>query len=383
VTAALAMVGLLWRRLQRDRLGLALTFALPVAVAIVMVGIYTADYSRLGVLLPEGDPVAEDLVGRLEADGVVDVVRYDGRAGLEDAIRRREVVAGVVVPAGAGTAGGPDEVELLGPPGIEAPSGVRAAVEAAVARTAAVVEVGQAREPGAPAARVVAAGTEALSGASGLAGPERGNSSAELRRLNIAWAMSGTLVLFVFLNTVGGAGALADLRQLGILARARTTPASTGAIAAGYGLAMMSYALVQAGLLLGTGWLLFGLTWADWPAFLLVVALLAAAAAALSVALSTVLPSPEMGATVAGPIAFVLAMLGGCLWPLEIVGPGLARAAHLTPHAWALQALRDVGVDGDGLSHVTTDLAVLVAMTVALVAVGGLRLRRITTAAQG
>jgi len=259
VTSALAMVGLLWRRLQRDRLGLALTFALPVAVAIVMVGIYTADDSRLGVLLPEGDPVAEDLVGRLEADGVVDVVRYDGRAGLEDAIRRREVVAGVVVPAGAGTAGGPGEVELLGPPGIEAPSGVRAAVEAAVARTAAVVKIGQAREPGAPAAQVVAAGTEALSGASGLAGPERGNSSAELRRLNIAWAMSGTLVLFVFLNTVGGAGALADLRQLGILARARTTPASIGAIAAGYGLAMMSYALVQAGLLLGTGWLLFGL----------------------------------------------------------------------------------------------------------------------------
>ena len=35
MTAALAMVGLLWRRLQRDRLGLALTFALPVAVAIV------------------------------------------------------------------------------------------------------------------------------------------------------------------------------------------------------------------------------------------------------------------------------------------------------------------------------------------------------------
>jgi hypothetical protein len=233
VTAALAMVGLLWRRLQRDRLALVLTFALPVAVAIVMVGIYTADYSRLGVLLPEGDPVAEDLVGRLEADGVVDVVHYDSRAAMEDAIRRREVVAGVVVPAGAGTAGGPGKVELLGPPGIEAPSGVRAAVEAAVARTAAVVEVGQAREPGAPAARVVAAGTEALSGPSGFSGAESGNSSVELRRLNIAWAMSGTLVLFVFMNTMGGAGALADLRQLGILARARTTPASSGAIAAG------------------------------------------------------------------------------------------------------------------------------------------------------
>jgi ABC-2 type transport system permease protein len=376
------MVGLLWRRLQRDRLGLILTFALPVAVATVMVGVYTADYSRVGVVVPAGDPVAEDLVGRLEAGGVVDVVRYDDRAGLDAAIRRRQVAAGVVVPAGAGVGEGPGRVELLGPPGIEAPSGVRAVVESAVARTAAAVEVGRALEPGAPAPTVMAAGTGALDGAPGPPAGDAG-SAAERRRLNTAWAISGTLVLFVFLNTVGGAGALADLRQLGVLARARTTPASTGALAAGYGLGMASYALVQAGLMLGTGWLLFGVTWADWPAFLLVVAMLAAAAAGLSVAVATFLPSPEMGATVAGPIAFVLAMLGGCLWPLELVGPALARAGHLTPHAWALEALRDVGVDGDGLAHVAPALAVLAAMTLALVALGGLRLRRITAAAQG
>jgi ABC-2 type transport system permease protein len=140
---------------------------------------------------------------------------------------------------------------------------------------------------------------------------------------------------------------------------------------------------VQAALMLGTGRLLFGLTWADWPAFLLVVALVAAAAAALAVALATVLPAPELGATVAGPVAFVLAMLGGCLWPLEVVGPALARAGHLTPHAWALEALRGVGVGGDSLAQVAPRLVPLIAMTVALVAFGGVRLRRITTAAQG
>lgn len=85
----------------------------------------------------------------------------------------------------------------------------------------------------------------------------------------------------------------------------------------------------------------------------------------------------------AGPVAFVLAMLRGCLWPLEVVGPALARAGHLTPHAWALEALRDVGVGGDSLAQVAPRLVPLVAMTVALVAFGAVRLRRITTAAQG
>jgi ABC-2 type transport system permease protein len=44
------------------------------------------------------------------------------------------------------------------------------------------------------------------------------------------------------------------------------------------------------------------------------------------------------------PVILVsFAMLGGCMWPLEIISnPMLLFAVNLTPHKWALQAVERV-----------------------------------------
>jgi ABC-2 type transport system permease protein len=372
MATVLAVATLLWHRLRHDRLGLAFTFLLPVAVAIVMVGIYSADYASAGVVVEQpGDAVGEAVFDRLERDGLIDVRRYDTQRDVEQAVRSRDVAVGVVVPSAATAT---TEVDLVGPPGTEAPSGVRAVVESAVAETAAALQVGRAIEPSASDSRAITLGQDELAG---KPRQQLSDHTADVRRReNVALALVGALVLFVFMNTVGGASSLAELRELGILARARATSASPAAIAVGYGVGLTSYALVQAGLMLATGWLLFGVTWASWPALLAVVGLVALAAAALAVLVATLLPSADMGTTVAGPVAFLLGMLGGCLWPLDIVDPGLAQAGHVTPHAWAVEALRAVGVSGDGLGTVGMQLAVLGAGSVVMVALGGWRLVR-------
>lgn len=376
-TTVLAVVGLIWRRLRRDRLGLAFSFLLPVAVAVVMVGIYSTDYASVGVVDSDGS-VGEGLFRRLEDDGLVEVRHYDTRAEVEQAVRRREVAAGVVVPMAAGS-GGTTEVDLIGPPGVEAPSSVRAVVEAAVAETAAALRLGQAIDPGAPPDTALRTGGLALSDAPRQ--PLSGDTANDRRHELTAEALIGTLVLFVFVNTVGGASSLAELRELGILARARTTSAPSVSIALGYGLGVTSYALVQAGLMLATGWLVFGVVWAAWPALLVVVAVTAVCAGALTVLIATLLPSPELGMTVAGPAAFLLGMLGGCLWPLDIVNPKVAAAGHLTPHAWAIEALQAVGIAGESLPQVASQLGLLVGGAAVLVALGGWRLHRIAAQA--
>lgn len=66
--------------------------------------------------------------------------------------------------------------------------------------------------------------------------------------------------------------------------------------------------------------------------------------------------------------------------PLEIFPPVMARIAHLTPHAWAIEALNETMATGAGPAAVATDLAVLAAYAVALIAVAiGLFRRRLTT----
>jgi ABC-2 type transport system permease protein len=369
-----ATASLVWRRLRHDRTGLAFTFLLPVAVASVMVGIYTSEDTRVGVLVEQQGAVGDELVDRLEGDGLLDVRRYDDRDAMERAVRRRELTAGVVVPAGADTAA-ETTIELVGPPGVAAPGGIRSAVEAAVAETGATLQLGRSLVVDGSAETAIAAGTDAL-GDVPSAGVDA-DAHRDRRQASAAEALVAVLVLFVFMNTMGGASSLPDWRDLGILARARTTRASSASIAVGYGLGMTSYAFVEAVMMLATGRLVFGITWTSWPSLLVVVSAVSLAAGGLAVVVGTCLPSASSGITIAGPVAFLLAALGGAVWPLDLVGPTLRTIGHLTPHAWAVEALYATGASGDSLSGVGPALAVLFGGAVALLAVGGWRVQRI------
>jgi ABC-2 type transport system permease protein len=369
-----ATASLVWHRLRHDRTGLAFTFLLPVAVASVMVGIYTSEDTRVGVLVEQQGAVGDELVDRLEGDGLLDVRRYDDRDAMERAVRRRELTAGVVVPAGADTAA-ETTIELVGPPGVAAPGGIRAAVQAAVAETGATLQLGRSLVVDGSAETAIAAGTDAL-GDVPSAGVDA-DAHRDRRQASAAEALVAVLVLFVFMNTMGGASSLPDWRDLGILARARTTRASSASIAVGYGLGMTSYAFVEAVMMLATGRLVFGITWTSWPSLLVVVAAVSLAAGGLAVVVGTCLPSASSGITIAGPVAFLLAALGGAVWPLDLVGPTLRTIGHLTPHAWAVEALYATGASGDSLSGVGPALAVLFGGAVALLAVGGWRVQRI------
>ena len=315
--------------------------------------------------------VGRHLLRRLEANPVLDVERYDDRRGAERAVRRRDLAAAVVLPrAGRGP------VALVGPPEVAVPGGVRAAVDGSVAETAAALQLGRTLRPGATDATALAAGQSALDEAGGTGGGTTTATAHGHRGDPAAPAVLGTLVLFVAMNTMAGGSLLAELRELGVVARLATTRASPAQLGAGFGLGLASYALVLALLLLAIGQILFGIAWTSWPATAVVVVLLSLAAGALGLVTGTLLPSAESGTTIAGPAGFVLGLLGGCLWPLDVAGPVLERLGRLTPHAWAVEALRATAADGAGLGEVAGGLALLGAVTAGLLLVGARHLTR-------
>jgi ABC-2 type transport system permease protein len=379
--AVLACARLGWQRLWRDPVGLAFTFLAPIAVGAVMVGAYTSQAPNaaipLGVVVEaEGaeGPVTRDLVAELEADPLVTVRRFEDRRAMERAVLRRDVTAGLVIPRAVDEdASGTAHVELVGPPEVAVPGGVRTAVEAATAATAARLQLGRTLAPDGNAESILALGAYTL-GSDTPTPHERPDRSAA----PAAAAILGTLVLFVTVNSMGAAGGLVELRQLGILARARTTRAPPWSVAAGLALGLAVYALVEAVLILVGGRVVFGASWASWPGVLVVVAALALVSAGLGVVMATLLPSPESGVTIAGPIGFLLAMVGGCLWPLDMVGPTLDRLGHLTPQAWAVEALWATGIDGDGLAAVAVHLVILLVAAAGLLAVGTWRTTGLT-----
>jgi ABC-2 type transport system permease protein len=71
----------------------------------------------------------------------------------------------------------------------------------------------------------------------------------------------------------------------------------------------------------------------------------------------------------------VMAGIGGALAPASSL-PGWAQAAgHATPAYWALNALRDVTLNGAGLRQVAWPVVILLGFTATFVTVAALRFR--------
>ncbi len=75
-----------------------------------------------------------------------------------------------------------------------------------------------------------------------------------------------------------------------------------------------------------------------------------------------------------------MGMLGGCMWPLEIVGSTMRTIGHVTPHAWAVDAWTALLSRNGRLVDIARDLAVLLAFAAALLVAATSRLRRALSA---
>lgn len=347
------------RLLRREPLALLITFAMPFMLVMVLAPIYVAGdggSSKVALVLVGDGPVTRLYEQRLRERSDLSVVEVADEASAARAARRQDVSAAIIVPGEIDGSKAPESIRLLGPPGIAVPSGVRSAVEHATAQTAAIVAVARVLAPEDPMGRGL---VEALD----LAQPALAQAAVEgdpegRRNLAQAAAIIGVVVLFTFLNTAARSSLLVGCDELGVLARARSMAVPAGHISAGFTFGLASYAVLQALLVFAGATLLIGVSWTRPALLLLVVMAVGLAAGGLGTLIGTLLRTSSGGVTIAAPLAFVLAMVGGCLWPLEIVGPTLQTIGHLTPHAWAIDALHGV-VDGSPWSRVARSLLVL------------------------
>lgn len=138
----------------------------------------------------------------------------------------------------------------------------------------------------------------------------------------------------------------------------------------------MVFALAQSVLIIVVGTVLFGVHWGSLGAAAVLVVTWAALSAAAGLVVSAFANTPEQVNSFGIPIALGLSMLGGCMWPLELVGPTMDKVGHATPHAWAVGAWVELVFKGGGLGDIAVDLAVLVFITALLGSLAAWRLRR-------
>ncbi|MDZ4167471.1 MAG: ABC transporter permease [Coriobacteriia bacterium] len=170
----------------------------------------------------------------------------------------------------------------------------------------------------------------------------------------------GFTVWFILFMTFGSAGGILEEREQGTLRRLLVAPLARGTLLGGKVLGIVMAASVQALILVAVGALVFGVPWGRDPvATGLVLGAYILAGTGLAVLVTALVRTRDQLSGLSPLISTGLAMLGGCLWPIEVVPPFMQAIAKLTPAGWAVMGLADVVARNQGLDAALLPTTVL------------------------
>ena len=379
--AVAAIAGVELRRSLRDRSNIFFVFIFPLLL-VVVIGAQFGGEGDEGRVAVTGSPGALQaaLMAALEDDGVA--VSSAGAGAVREQVARGRTDVGVFLTDAATTAY--DEGRNLD---IEVITGSHqgAQVTTERVRTAAariVLERGQVAVLAAEGVGEAEASAALTAAARSLRAPrlavvdtdEVAREFEGLGRFDQG-AVAETL-LFVFVASLTGSATLIEARRLGVLRRTLAAPVSAVQAIGGQALGRFAIAGFQGAYIMVATMVLFGVSWGSLWLALLVVATFSFVAAGAAMLIGSLLDNASAASSAGVGVGLVLAALGGCMLPLELFPDTLQTVAHVTPHAWAYEALAAVQRHDAGITDIVPQLAVLVAMAAALLALGTWALRR-------
>jgi len=337
-------------------------------------------------------PLSTSLIGELENSTAV---RPD-LVSLEEAVKafdENQVPAVLIIPPDftlETLQAGSSQVELRQQPNNVSSFAIQQGVNTALTRVSSAVEIASASTRQADALRPFPSDSErkayfdvALQNAYAQmeAAPQRitevqASTEDQVQYDPTANSAAGQMITWVFIPLIGLSAMFAMERQLGTLRRILVTPTGKGTFLAGTVLGQVLTAVVQMALLIGFGALVLKLKWGNAPAATaLMVITSALAAGALGTMLGTFVKTEAQGSGLSIMIGMVMAMLGGCWYPIELF-PGFMRsAAQALPTYWSMQGMLDILVRGKGLSDVLLESGVLLGFALIFFIIGVLRFK--------
>jgi ABC-2 type transport system permease protein len=380
---AIASTGV--RRLLRDRSNIFFVFLLPMMLILVLGAAFGGGFdTRIGVLAVDVGPLGEDLVERIDSVDAVATSQWDSRDEVVRAVERGRLEAVIIVPAGYDEdlrSGEEVTVEFIARPD-PSTQALRNTVESLVVAQGSLLRAASLAEE-----LTDASYSEALETASGLA-EEGGSLSVEtvaVGDVNPFQSMGqfelgaySQLLLFVFLTSMTGSTALIESRRLGVSTRMLATPTPVRTILVGEGLGRLGVALVQGLFIIVGSWLFFGVNWGDPLGAAAIFFTFALGASGTAMLMGSALKNEQQAGGIGVVVGIGLGAIGGAMVPLavmEIFSPMLYRVAHLTPHAWAIEAFETLIMQDGTIADIVPELTVLLAFAIVMYALGAWRLR--------
>ncbi len=195
------------------------------------------------------------------------------------------------------------------------------------------------------------------------------NEAPQASRNIFNYFLPGMAVFFLMFSAGGAGGDIHREREEGTLRRMLVSPLSSRELLLGKWVFTTLNGLLQLSILFAVGKLVYGLNLGPDPFALPVQALVTSAALASFFLVLALLTRTEkqMGQISTGVILF-MAMIGGNFIATEFMPDFLRVAARFTPNYWANDGFSTIVSLNEGLSAVTTNLAVLAGIAVAFLA---------------
>jgi ABC-2 type transport system permease protein len=178
-----------------------------------------------------------------------------------------------------------------------------------------------------------------------------------------AQSVPGNLTFLVLMMTlIYGAVFLTIERTEGMLRRQMVLPMSRRRVFLGKLAGRLLMSGLQIIVLILAGRFLFEISFGNsLPALALLLGSFALAVAGLATLLGSVTKTPGQASSIGWLGSMVMAAMGGCWWPAELMPPWMRTVAHAMPTAWAMDGFHALISFGQGLPAVLVPSLVLAA----------------------
>lgn len=368
----------------RDRSALLVAIVVPLVLASIF-GLVFHNVTgggitfTFGVVDQDGGPAAaafaQQVLTPLEHQGLVKVRDERSPQAARDALDRGDVAAVFELPAGFSEAighGRPADLRVLG--NVDKPIGVQVAQSIAQSYAATVDTIRIA------ATALHVAPTQPAAQAAAVMPISLADVSAENRQLDAGtFYAAGMSVFFLFFTVQFGISSLLEERRDGTLARMLAAPISRHSVLAGKLLTSLLLGVLSMSVLALATHFMLDAHWGNPVGVaVLIVAGVVAATAVMALVVTLARTVDQAGAW-QSMVALVLGMLGGTFFPVSQAGGLLARLSLVTPQAWFLRGVQDLG-GGAGASAVLGPAAAMLAFAVITGSLALLRAGRLTAA---
>ena len=390
MSAATQIAGKDLRLRVRDRSAFIIGIFAPLALAFVFDLVFGSALTAMpldldyGLVDEDGSQISQtfaEVLSEIESGGVLVSTDFPDGPAAELAIEDGTLDAYFLIPAGLGQAVVSQQeaiIEVIGD--IDAPTSTQIA-------TSIAEEFGE----GVSAVQLSVATSAALSplpptaeqfGAWGQAAATSGRSfrmtdiSAATRQLDgPTYFAAGMAVFFLFFTVQYGVLGLLEEERDGTLARLLAAPIGRTSVVIGKAILAFVLGIISMTVLVVATQLLVGASWgAPLGVALLVVAGVLSAVAIMGL-VAAVAKSPEGAGNLGAVIAVILGMLGGVFFPVGQGDDFLGRLSFLTPHAWFMRGLGDLG-DGAAWTAALPATGAILVFAVVFGAVAWAMLRR-------